>query len=767
MATITDSDILNPFGANQTRTFPGAFTTADVLELTLSTGANIPAATWAIATAPGSGTATLTPTTGNSTVVTYTPAGAGTVTFIVSVTFFGNTRTLTYTITTTAAGTGTGPDHIVSVNHSFASSPIPGEPDTESISFTISTGTGSGQSSGTARRLAAGDVVRFIRGTVSPSSTGILIGGFQTGSWDTTTNGFLTAANPSIDRTWSTGQTAGTTDTIIINPNVGTLTDNVFFVQTPNDPDTTVEFDETITFASGTSFTQTITEVAPNTNSAITRYRIRSTADDAVRGFRTGPGTITVSDANGFPFNGVPRTYYVTARVETADGGTGSEVNLGTFTATRGVAPGDNAPDLTGVTAYGAAIFDNAGTLVSYFQDDTFVPREIYRGTHTISTSTHTDIALGLTGVTDTNAFAVIRSNVGTTGDTNERSVSLPSTFVNGTTLRIGRSTSFQGTSVSVSVIQITGATIGQTANYGTQILNQSGDIVIDGLASYFAVREIVNLAAANVTRTASTTDSQYATIQLTQGRYPGNAGLPVPAINNSSGQTVLIPPVVASTRYSDNSYRFISCIIPAGASFSDFNVAILTERGTSEPQYYGGTASTHGMATYASNGTTETWRSDWRQAIGNNVIDANQFTTGTNQNGSYDVETGRDGVTQPLSAGQTMTEFEGITYSTGQTVSITGLNEMDPSNSYVLGGSTVSGRVRFYRTEVFEDGVSQGTFGGGTHIPGISITGNTTAAITMYRVNAGDAPPTSADNGARQPTSYHPHGSFVIVRIT
>ena len=96
------------------------------------------------------------------------------------------------------------------------------------------------------------------------------------------------------------------------------------------------------------------------------------------------------------------------------------------------------------------------------------------------------------------------------------------------------------------------------------------------------------------------------------------------------------------------------------------------------DPEYFGGTEPDYGVEIYKSNGDLA-WHSGWRQAILNNVIPANQFTTGTNQNGNYDVTTGYDGVTAPVIL-DNVTPY-GME-STGQSVSLTSLNEMDPSKN-------------------------------------------------------------------------------------
>jgi len=90
----------------------------------------------------------------------------------------------------------------------------------------------------------------------------------------------------------------------------------------------------------------------------------------------------------------------------------------------------------------------------------------------------------------------------------------------------------------------------------------------------------------------------------------------------------------------------------------------------------------------------------------------------------------------------------------------------MDPPNTFLLGGYS-SGYVNYYSQPWYIDGQSQGSEGGGQFFPAITLTGNTTASIQMYKTSDGLGAPTSNDYGQRDPDSWHADGCFVLVRIT
>jgi len=526
-------------------------------------------------------------------------------------------------------------------------------------------------------------------------------------------------------------------------------------------PDTTISVASTnieIT-SSATSFSQTISnETGSSTaNSTITQYRIKDSS--ATHESRTNYGSITVTDAP--TTEGTPKSYSVEARVTSANGGSGSFINCSgsSFTVTKTSSSSGNDPTLD---TYGLAIYDNNGDLITSFTAGHTVLRKIFVTSSAValSTSTHTDIDTGLTGVTTSNCVIALEGETSTQGTTG--SVRLPATFVTGGNsnihVRVGRVTSAQ--SVNVEVLQHSGATLGAAStSYGMSIKNGNAETVVDESSEVFSVREIIDIntsLSSQVLYSTSTTNFIY--LELTQGRYPGSAGPPVPAVNCSQS-VLIIPPILTGVKHSDGSYKTVLLTMPKPTSLSNFKLAMLVPA-SSSPEYYGGSASSYGLEFRNTSGTV-VWRSDFKQAIANNIIDANQFTSGTNQNGNYDVTTGRDGVTAPVA---TTSDFELNLLSSDTSVSLTGLNEMDPAKSYVSGSLTAM-FVDYYKGRHLDAEQNIDTpFGGGQHLVGLRVTGNTTATLGTYRFRDGST--NTSSYGQRNPQSYHPEGDFVVFRI-
>ena len=526
-------------------------------------------------------------------------------------------------------------------------------------------------------------------------------------------------------------------------------------------PDTTISLASTsIEIASSaTTFSQTISNESGSSsaNASISQYRIKDSS--TTHESRTNYGSITVTDAPST--EGTPKSYSVEARVITANGGNNTFVNCpnSTFTVTKISTSSGNNPSTDN---YGLAIYDNNGDLVTSFTAGHTVLRKIFITSSAValSTSTHTDIDTGLTGITTSNCVIALEGETSTQGTTG--SVRLPATFVTGGNsnihVRIGRVTSAQ--SVNVEVLQHAGATIGvPSTNYGMKIVNGDAKTVIDENSEVFSVREIIDINTSLSTQVLySTSSTNFIYLELTQGRYPGSVGPPVPAITCSQS-VLLIPPILTGTKHSDGSYKTVLLTIPKPTSLTNFKLAMLVPAASS-PEYYGGSASSYGLEFKNSSGAL-VWRSDYRQAIVNNIISANQFTSGTNQNGSYDVTTGRDGVIAPTA---TTSDSELDLLSTDTSKTLTGLDEMDPAKSYVSGSLTAM-FVDYYKGRLLQPEFNIDTpSGGGQHLVGLRVTGNTTATLGTYRFRDGST--NTSSYGQRNPQSYHPEGDFVIFRI-
>ena len=307
---------------------------------------------------------------------------------------------------------------------------------------------------------------------------------------------------------------------------------------------------------------------------------------------------------------------------------------------------------------------------------------------------------------------------------------------------------------------------VNATDSYGVVIKNEFGDVVLDDLASTYAVREVVALNDASVNfYTGEFAD--YAYVTLTPGRYPTSAGIPIPAIayTNTSELAVLFPPRIGGV--SNNAYTTVYITLQKGATLSDYKLAILSERDSENPSYYNGVATDYGLQLYDDSVTPQVvFDSSWRQAIVNNVIPINGFTLGTTQNGDYDVTSGADGVLEPVIQGGSTAESPYFIQANGSAFTVDGLNSMDPPNTFLLGGYS-SGYVQYFSQPWYIDGQSQGSEGGGQFFPALSITGNTKVSVQMFKTADGQGAPTANDYGQRDPDSWHADGCFVLARIT
>ena len=527
-------------------------------------------------------------------------------------------------------------------------------------------------------------------------------------------------------------------------------------------PDTTVTLDEStyVITSTATSHTIVITNAGTTQNGTITVYRVKDS--NTTHESRTGYGSLTITDVP--PNDGFPKTYTLEARVTTADGGSGLWTGITTYDVIATTTADQNDPT---ISTYGFAIYDHEGTAITSFNEGHSTLRDLFTSPVTaLSTTGTTDISTGLSGITTSNCVILVEG-VSSTGA--EIAVEIPATFVgtNPVSVRLGRA--YSAMSVKVTVSQYVGLTIGATADaYGLQILNGANNTVIDQNSVVYGVKEIIALNPILSTQILYQNDHTYFMyIQLVQGRYPASGGLPIPAIS-SSKSVYLIPPTLSNAKWPDGSYKEVVVYLPkAGAITGYYNLAMLVSSNTAIPSYYGGSAPTHGAQIFSATGAL-IWDSAWQQAVVNNVISANQFTTGVTQNGIWDVTTGYDGVTAPTTGGTfPYPDFiEDTMRSIGASRTSTGLNDMDPANTY-LAGSSLSGNVRYHMGfwRDLEMG-TEGYGGGGKHKLAAKITSFTSATITMFRYADGPLPSTEADRITRVSTSRHPEGNFIFFRI-
>lgn len=611
----------------------------------------------------------------------------------------------------------------------------------------------------------AGNTVRF---TFFSPDAGVSSVTLSNLDFFTNNNSFTITNGSNSIRTLLSSASANTTDTITATT-VGSdvIADTFGITITPLEPDISVSVGNVTMSADATVWSVTVTEETPNTNGSVTVYDVKEGTTTICS--RTAAGIIGPISNEVPPFLGVPVDYGLYARVPTSSGGTNSQKFIGTFSVTRGTAPPASDPLLN---TYGIAIYDHNENLVTSFAEASSIARKVFTGTAVTSTSQCTEIATGLYSLSAGNSVVLITSDPD--GDsTPEGFKTLPYKFISGSTLLLGREL-YASSSVSVAVIQTKGATItNDTApDYGIEIYNENGDLVVDDLAQCFAVREIIDCSSATVI------GGSYARFDITlvEGRYPFTAAPPIPALQGP-GLRKLTPPTLlfgGNSTYA-SSYKTVRVMLPVGYSTaSGYNLAMLVDK-DANPAYYGGASSDYGVQVTDSSGNV-TWDSSWRQAVINNVVNANQFTSGCSLLTVYDVETGFDGVNPPLGGVGQSADLSILTNTSGETISITGLNIMDPANTFLLGGGLVGGKVQYYQTYVTgELGQVEppGFYGGGTHTPSVVITTNSSINLTMDRLGPGPSPPqTNPDGdsstwGTRVPTSSHPNGFYVFARIT
>lgn len=620
----------------------------------------------------------------------------------------------------------------------------------ESVFITIN-GTGYRSSPGTALQIQPGDRVGFKDVSAAFAGT-ITAANFDSTHWTNTTS--LTLTSSYQYKTAKTGIPVSTADEVTLTASQSGYSNqkSSYYIGESLSPDTTISLDKDVysISTSATSHTIIISNSGSSTNASITEYRVADST--TTHESRTGHGSLTVTDVPPNP--GFPKSYSIQARVSTANGGSGLWLNVpdSSYQVIASTTAASNDPTIDN---YGLVIYDHQSNPVTSFTSGHTLLRKIYAGTANLSTSTTTTVNTGISGLSSSNSV-ILLEGTGTVAASTPDSV--PTTF-SGTSIVFGRAQS--SASVDFTIGQYSGSTLGATETYGFLIRNGNTDIVLDENSIVYGVKEILNVA----TTATATYQNQYiywVYIQLTQGAYPSASGVPIPALACTSS-ALLVPPRILSTLWPDGSYRYVGLVLPKNLPFSAYNVAMLVSSEITTPSYYGGTNSNYGARIFDSSGNT-TWDSQWRQAVVNNVVDANQFTTGTNQNGNYDVTTGYDGVTAPVLT--SATEFDFGLSTTSESKSVTGLNEMDPAYTYVM-GPAVTGKVSYYMGEYTdpEFGID-GYRGGGLHTPAIRIDSTNSVTLNMFRYSEGPIPNNNTEWGARVPTSYHPQGQFILVRI-
>ena len=428
-----------------------------------------------------------------------------------------------------------------------------------------------------------------------------------------------------------------------------------------------------------------------------------------------------------------------------------------TFTVTRSddSPPPNEDPVLD---TYGIAIYDHNENLVSSFATGHSLLRTVFTGTAVLSSSGTTSVPTGLTGLSYSNS--IIEVDYGLSA----ASTQLPSRFSDdGTSVIIGRHDT--APTVTVNVIQYAGTSKipGTSADYALEIRNGDNSVVLDEGALTYGVKEIINGGSSAVSSYLQTSsNARVCTVTLTEGTYPASNGTPVVAIN-STLQSTLIPPILGATKWPDNSYKYVYFFISSGASISNYNIAMLVPSNITSPSYYSSN-NEYGLEIKDTLGNL-IWSSNWRQAIVNNIVPINIFTTGLNQEGPYDVSSGYDGVIPPDPP--LRSEFIEDLLPTASSKGVSNLNSMDPPNTYLIGDSS-SGRVGYYTGKLYYDDYNYTLEGGGVFIPAARVTSPTSVSVRMWQLyEPGFDAPSGVADSSRDPESKHPEGNFIFLRIT
>ena len=472
----------------------------------------------------------------------------------------------------------------------------------------------------------------------------------------------------------------------------------------------------------------------------------------------TGSTTLSLTFSSNLPILGETETYEIFSMRPLALGGTGIYYptdDIFTVTRSDDSPPPNEDPVLD---TYGIAIYDHNENLVSSFATGHSLLRTVFTGTAVLSSSGTTSVPTGLTGLSYSNSIIEVDYA------SSAASTQLPSKFSDdGTSVIIGRHDT--APTVTVTVIQYAGTSKipGTSADYALEIRNGDNSVVLDEGALTYGVKEIINGGSSAVSSYLQiSSNARVCTVTLTQGTYPASNGTPVVAIN-STLQSILIPPILGATKWPDNSYKYVYFFISSGATISNYNIAMLVPSNITSPSYYSSN-NEYGLEIKDTLGNL-IWSSNWRQAIVNNIVPINIFTTGLNQEGPYDVSSGYDGVIPPDPP--LRTEFIEDLLPTASSKGVSNLNSMDPPNTYLIGDSS-SGRVGYYTGKLWYDDYNYTLEGGGVFIPAANVTSPTSVSVRMWQLyEPGFDAPSGVADSSRDPESKHPEGNFIFLRIT
>lgn len=283
-----------------------------------------------------------------------------------------------------------------------------------------------GTTSAAAFGLVAGDTVRFKKGGFGYSGS-VVVSGFATGLWTSTSN--LTLTTSYQTKTVKTGGTPFFEDSITAT--AGSKTQTRWFELAGVSPDLTIDDIDDISRPEGS----TNHSITIGSGTSTTTYEVRTNSSSGtVVGNRDGNGSITVSD---IPSAGSSRTYYVTGKVTTANGGENVQELILTYSVIHesGSSSGDG-----GTSDYGIRVFNAAEEIVLDVSDRVIVFSDYVTGSLTSSQLTK-NVTLSRVGtaVIDMDPVTVpVSSNAA-------QRHKILHTSISGTTLTISRTSTNSG----------------------------------------------------------------------------------------------------------------------------------------------------------------------------------------------------------------------------------------------------------------------------------------------------------------------------------
>jgi len=428
-----------------------------------------------------------------------------------------------------------------------------------------------------------------------------------------------------------------------------------------------------------------------------------------------------------------------------------------------------NSPTLPG---YGLALYDSSGNLLTGFNGSETVFREVFSASFSGAENTEITVSGTLpTGITASNSIVVTNYDSGT--GWSQTNVG----YISGTSVKI-RPTGTASTTRTgrVLVLQYKDASPG-AGSYGLQIKNGDNDVVLDEQSVIWIVKEtgtlptLRNISDPSIGWTPyGTADPVASPSDTNYDEYAEYHVLTLPGSTYSTSKPFMVAVRCTTDKFIIQPYIFSN----SGGYYQEivfhrpvvhtdhaeygfqYQYAILVSPNDYTPTSDG---STYGLEIYNSSNVLK-WSSKWKQGIIQKLINLNQFTTGLNQNGTYDYETGYDGVTAPSVTSSPDPYAKATNASSGETVNIS--CSVDPLYTYAAFWAG-NGKVEFNKCEVNTSGTTQYK-GGGQHWPSVRfINGGASVDIKMHRTADG---PNTAGYGTRITGSFHPTGYIALIRI-